>query len=109
MPDVPKNAKKPEDRKPKAEKVETPQERTITVRGTEFTIAADALDDFELLDDLHGLDNEDPTKLPSVLRRLLGDQFKTALDLARDKTTGRVSVEAGADVVREVMEALDPN
>src|SRR5690606_20893967 len=54
MPTPPKNAKQPADHKPKAAEVDN--ERTITVRGVEVTVAADALDDFELLDDLAELE-----------------------------------------------------
>ena len=107
MPDVPKNAKKPQDHKQKAE---TPTPGSITVRGVEFTVAPDALDDFELLDDINELEqNGNPARLPSILRRLLGDQYGQAMDLARDTDTGRVTVEAGAALVSDVLGALNPN
>ena len=102
---VPAGAKKPQDRKPK--KGEPLQ---ITVRGTVFEVAEDALDDFELLDDLSRLEDGEGQKLPSVLRRLIGaEQFRTAMDLARDKESGRVSTEAGAELVQEILEAVAPN
>ena len=106
MPDVPKNAKKPEDHKPKADK---PKMIEVTVNGLDLTIDPDALDDFELLDDLNALDqDEDATRLPSLLRRLLGDQYRPAIDSLRGEN-GRVSVEAGMNFLQEVMEAINPN
>lgn len=106
---VPAGAKKPQDRKPKAE---TGDSRHITVRGAEFTVPHDALDDFELLDDLTMLqDKEDGTRLPSILRRIVGtdEQHKKALDLIRDPDTGRVTTGAAGDFIGEFIEALDPN
>ena len=107
MPDVPKGAKTPEDRKPKtAPKSDV---KTATAGGREWEVPAGALDDFELLDDLGQIEQGNPARLPSVLRRLIGDQWSEAMDSIRDKDTGRVGVEAGAVFVREIMESLDPN
>lgn len=110
---VPKNAKKPTDRKPKAE--DGPAERTITVRGITLTVAAEALDDFELLDDLALLEDEGAadnlraSALPRILRRVAGDQARALMAAARDPETGRLSVEGGATLVGEVLAALSPN
>lgn len=102
---VPAGAKKPQDRKPKKG-----EPSKINVRGEVFEVAADALDDFELLDDLAQLEDGAGQKLPSVLRRLIGgEQFKKAMDLARDKDSGRVTNEAGAELVQEILEAVAPN
>lgn len=107
MPDVPKNAKKPEDHKPKAS--EKPKWIEVTVRGVDLKIDPDALDDFELMDDLNELEqNENPARLPSILRRLVGDQYREVMDSLRGEN-GRVTVEAGAQFVGEVMEAVSPN
>ena len=107
MTDIPAGAKKPADRKPKAE--DAPTVTTVAVRGIDVTVPADALDDFELLDDLHELENGNATRLPAVLRRLVGDQWKAVMELARDPETGRVSIESGAEVVQEIMAGLAPN
>ena len=105
---VPDNVKNPQDHKAKA--TPAPEVLTATVRGVEWSVPADALDDFELLDDLNALDQKgDATRLPAVLRRLLGDQWRDAMDVLRDEGTGRVSVEAGAEFVMELMGALNPN
>ena len=107
MTEVPATARKPQDRKPKAE--DAPTVTTVAVRGIDVTVPADALDDFELLDDLHELENGNATRLPAVLRRLVGDQWRAVMDVARDPETGRVSIESGAEVVREIMAGLAPN
>ena len=105
---LPDGAKVPQDHKAKA--TPTPEALTATVRGVEWTVPADALDDFELLDDLNALEQKnDVTRLPAVLRRLLGDQWRDAMEAMRDEGTGRVSVEDGAEFVMELMGALNPN
>jgi len=105
---LPDGVKVPQDHKAKA----TPAPETVSaeVRGKTWTVPSDALDDFELLDDLNALDQKnDVTRMPSVLRRLLGDQWRDAMEILRDEDTGRVSVEAGAEFVFELMGALNPN
>lgn len=103
---VPAGAKKPADRKPKeSEKSDFTE---ITVRGITLKIPTDALDDFELMDDLNELDqNENPSRLPSILRRLVGDQWNTVIEALRGPN-GRVGIEDGAEFVGEVIEAVAP-
>lgn len=105
---IPANAKKPEDHKSKAEDA-VPEELTVTVRGLELKVMSDALDDFELLDDLNELEqNDNPGRLPSILRRLVGDQWKKVIEHLRGEN-GRVSVEDGSEFIGEVLEALNPS
>lgn len=96
--------KKPQDRKPKASDT-----YAVEVRGQKFTVALAALDDFELLDDLAQVEEGKGQRFPSLLRRLLGDQYRDALNLLRDEETGRVPVEEGALLVKEILEAIDPS
>lgn len=104
---IPDSVKKPQDRKVKVNKDGT---KTVTVHGQDYTIEADALDDFELLDDLAGLDDGELYRLPRVLRRLLGkESYKIALESVRDAETGRVSVEAGSELVQDLIKELAPN
>jgi hypothetical protein len=102
-------AKAPQDHQPKAE----PEKDfvTVTVRGEEWNVGKEVLDDFELLDDLNALDQrDDATRMPSVLRRFLGDeQWSKAMDVLRDKESNRVTVEAGSEFVWDLMAALNPN
>ena len=96
--------RKPADHLPKKDAA-----RTVTVRGAQFDVPADALDDFELLDDLSELENGQAQRLPGVLKRLIGpDQFRKAMDLLRGES-GRVSTEDGAKFVSEILEAVAPN
>jgi len=93
--------KAPQDRKPKAT-----DGFTAHVAGRDWKIDREALDDFELLDDLGEVEAGNPARLPSVLRRLLGEQYKPALEAIRDPKTGRVGVEAGSNFVNALFEAL---
>lgn len=106
---VPAGAKVPQDHKVAAD---APEQAFLEVElnGHTWKVPKDAMDDFELLDDLNALDQqEDPTRLPAVLRRFLGDQWKEAMDTLRDKDTGRVTVEAGTVFFYDLMKALNPN
>lgn len=104
---IPADVKRPADRKVKANKDGS---RTVEVRGLSISVSGEVLDDFELLDDLDALDQGNGTRLPSVLRRLIGkENFGGAMDILRDPETGRVSVESGAEFVSEVLKAVAPN
>ena len=110
MPEIPDNAKSPSDRKPKKDKAAEPETVTATVAGKEWTVPVEALDDFELLDDFNELETrQDITRLPSILKRLLGDQWREAMDLLRNKDTGRVSLEDGGKFVEDVLKEIAPN
>ena len=95
--------KKPADRKTPAPK---PVDglMTATVDGHEYQVPEDALDD------LNELQRGDGTRLPAVLKRLLGkDGFRAAMDNLRDPETGRVGAEVGAEFVMKIFEVLNPN
>lgn len=104
---APAGAKKPQDhKKPAADGA-----LVVTVNGHDYQIARDALDDFELLDDLARLDDGEGTRLPAILRRLVGDDgYRAALDTIRDPETGRVSIEAGGDLLAALLKGgADPS
>src|SRR5699024_336936 len=108
MTTVPANAKKPADRKAKKDEVQTAL--TATVRGRDWQIPAEAVDDFELLDAFAQLRQTDDVSLvPFILRRLLDEQWRDAMNLLRNKNTGRVSLEDGMEFTQELMGALNPN
>lgn len=137
MPNVPAGATAPQDHQkkngaPKFEKVEidlpvldeagapvldddnkpltrqAPARRAV-ISGIEVTVADEALDDFELLDDFRGLGDSDASRLPSVLRRMVGDDYKRILNELRDPATRRVSAAAGSQFVFDVVQAFNPN
>lgn len=99
----PAAAKAPEDRKPKGGGM-----ASVVVRGVTVEVAAEAMDDFELMDDIARME-ESPVYLPRVLRRLVGEEgYRALLDVVRGDS-GRVSLEDGAEIVGELLEALNPS
>ena len=86
-----------------------PAKRTI-IQGITVTIPDEALDDFELLDDLRAIDvDRNASRFPSLLRRLVGDDYRVVIDSLRDTVTGRVPVASGSKFVTELLGALNPN
>lgn len=98
--------KKPQDHKPKVETIDGIS--TLTIQGITVHVAKDALDDFELLDDMSQLQEGNGTKLSSVARRLFGDEFKQVMDALRGEN-GRVSIEATTKFIQAVLESVAPN
>ena len=99
-------ASKPQDRKPKVETVDGVS--TVTIQGITVKVDKDALDDFELLDDLAQMQDGDGARIASIARRLFGDDFKAVMDGLRGEN-GRVSVEATSEFIGELLAALAPN
>jgi hypothetical protein len=73
------------------------------------TVDTVALDDFELLDDMRGMDDGNHARMPAMLRRLVGDDYKAVLEAFRDRETGRVPITKVAPWVQELLGALNPN
>lgn len=136
MPTIPAGAKVPEDHKsetvkPKVEKIDielpkfdddgqpvletrtVPGRRVtmqVTVGGTlDVDVPDEALDDFEVLDDIRAIqDDNDMSRLPSLLRRLVGAQYRDVLKALKGPN-GRVTTEAGSTFVMDLLQALNPN
>ena len=106
---APAGAKQPQDHKTPATTEDGPL--VVAVDGHDYTIERDALDDFELMDDLGRLEQGQIVRLPAVLRRLLGDeQYAAAVDAIRDPETGRVTLERGAAFVGDLLKGgADPS
>lgn len=113
-------AKQPQDHKTKQEKpkaVETTFEVggrevagwEVTHRGFTVRVPREAFDDFEFLDELANIQDKRAQRVPAMLRRLVGDDWQVAMDGLRDKTTGRVPIQAGMDYVMELIQAVNPN
>lgn len=103
----------PQDRKPSAAEVQKAEAlgTTVTVEfeGAEWEVTANALNDFELLEDIDAIDSGNPARLPKVLRRMLGeDQYRKALDALRDDA-GVVRVEKGVEFFYAIAAAVNPN
>jgi hypothetical protein len=87
-------------------KAVTKDDKTVPLS---VTVLKDSLDDFELLEDLRAIDvDQNATRLPALLRRLVGDQFKLVMDALRNDA-GRVQIEPAQEWLRDLMEALNPN
>jgi len=131
---VPKGAKQPEDRKPKADDVELTEEQRIAARAETATVVRedditritldgftievpdDARDDFELLaaiaqlDDAHarGSVTQQLVHFPEVLRRLTGEGgWRIVMNGLRGES-GRVKVEPAVDYLNTVLYIMRP-
>jgi hypothetical protein len=100
---------------PEKKNDETPEpvegSMTVEVGGVSWVIPDAARDDFELLDDLAQLGTATGgVALPRILRRLLGDdQTQAAFEHLRDKSTGRVPMDAADEFIGDLLAALNPN
>ncbi len=125
MANTPKGAKAPQDHQPKSEKpkvekiditlgegdeARTVSGRRVTLQGIEVSVPDEALDDFELLDDIRAVqDQSDPSRMPSLLRRIIvPGEYRAVLDALRGPN-GRVSVEDGSKFVLELFRSLNPS
>lgn len=79
---------------------------TRTAWGRDWTISAEALDDWDLLEDLA---SGDASRAPSAVRALLGaEQYVAAKDIARDET-GRVRATRMSQFMAELFAGDVPN
>lgn len=88
--------------------------RTIEKDGNTLplsvTVLAVALDDFELLDDMRAIDvNKNASRLPAMLRRLVGDEYDSVMAALRDGESGRVTITAASAWINDLLGALNPN
>lgn len=77
--------------------------------GFEVEIPDENLDDYELLEDLAALDEgeENPGKIVSAYKRLLGvEQYKALKEHIRSES-GRVSATAMLETLQEIFELQD--
>lgn len=113
-------AKQPQDHKPKTEKAKAVEAKfeidgrevdgwEVTHRGFTVKVPREAFNDFELLDDMASVQDMKPARIPALLRRIVGNDFRIVMDGLRDKTTGRVDITAATVYVKELMEAVYPN
>lgn len=77
-----------------------------TSKGYNFTIADEALDDFELLEDLIAAQNGDQLRIMTACRRLLGDEQMTALKDKLRGENGRVKASEVMAVISEIFTQL---
>lgn len=73
-----------------------------TESGFQYTLPPDAIDDYELLEDLCDIDNGDISKIPIIARRLLGDAQLEALKNHVRKKNGRVSATKMVEEITQI-------
>lgn len=73
-----------------------------TAAGFEFKIDWDALNDMELVEEIAEID-ENPLKLPSVIKSILGEAQKNALYEHYRAENGRVPVDVISQALVEIM------
>ena len=105
---VPEGVRRPQDHK--QPKPEPDDSFMVEAAGRTWRIPRSAADDFELLDELAALDrDQDMIAMPGVLRRLIGDQWRDAMDAIRDPDTKRVTYEAAASLILDLVRGINPN
>ena len=93
-----KSVKKPADHKPKSDTL------TGSYKGEKFEIDKEAFEDYAFLE-LSGEVDSNPTKLPALLKLILGDDGHERLkDAVRDEN-GRVKIPALMGAYQAVMES----
>lgn len=99
-----------DDKKPVVRVVPGRRVTMPTATGSiDVDVPNEALDDFEVLDDIRAVqDDNDASRLPSLLRRLVGDQYREVLKALKGPN-GRVTTEAGSTFVMDLFQALSPN
>lgn len=116
MPEIPDGAKIPEDhRKPDADPT-GPKVIEFELKGVPISLDPDRLDDFEIGDKIgriieaqNGGNPADMLLAAPLLRQIVGGEvFRQLMDTYRDPANGRVSNEAGAEILAEVLAAV-PN
>ncbi|GAA1333934.1 hypothetical protein GCM10009592_28710 [Brachybacterium rhamnosum] len=82
-------------------------DRVIELRGEPITVHLKAFQD-RLADDYEFMEQVTQGMIPAILVELVGnDGHQQLKDLARDKTTQKVSTESMAELFQEVMEATN--
>ena len=76
-----------------------------TKTGFEFELDDEVLDDYELLEVLHKVDQGEYGYVPEMVDRLLGEKQKEALKEHVRSTNGKVSAKAMMDEVALIFEA----
>lgn len=76
-----------------------------TQSGFEFAVPDDAMDDYELLETLVGIDKGDFTLITDMTNMLLGEEQKNKLKEHIRSDKGKVSVAAMLNEVMEIFKA----
>jgi DNA-directed RNA polymerase subunit F len=78
-----------------------------TKKGFFFKIQEEAMDDWELVEELVEIDKGDTTKIINVAKKLLGEkQYENLKNFLRDKASGRVKATDMMNTVLEILEKV---
>lgn len=77
-----------------------------TNSGFEFDVSKDALDDYELLEDLADVSDGKEGKIVNVIRKMLGEEQKARLKEHLRDERGKVAASKMIQEIKEIFEAL---
>lgn len=82
----------------------------VTIDGLTLPVGSEAMNDFELFDQLNRFNETNaPMLLPRIVRGLFGDDaFDTVMNHLRDPDTMRVSFVPVVDFLGRVLKLIDP-
>lgn len=82
----------------------------VSIDGLRLPVGSEAMNDFELFDQLNRFNETNaPMLLPRIVRGLFGDDaFDEVMNHLRDPETMRVSFVAVVEFLGKVLELLDP-
>ncbi len=100
----PAAAKQPADRKPSKPRKGEDGRLLVTVRGTEYAVNAEALDDYDVLENL-----SDGDFIPALRALLDPEQIQAVKAELRDPETGRLPASTMAEFFSDLMGALNPS
>ena len=90
-----------------AEKKEETKVKNVEVMGVKLVVDPDVFDDWELLEKL-GKAEENPLKMPGILRDIIGTkQYDLVMDSLRNKA-GKVPATKAEAFIVKLMEAIAP-
>lgn len=78
-----------------------------TNSGFEFEVDANALDDWELLEQLNAIDKGETSMVVDVFKKLLGEEQFEALKKHIKESAGKISITGMVATLEEIFEACD--
>lgn len=102
-----------EDRKPKASEVQkavaTDGKVTVALLEQEWTVDVEALDDYDLLEDLTAFDKGERGRLGAILNQFLGEEQHGRLRDALRGENGRTKASDMITFFYQLVDAVNPN
>ncbi len=83
-----------------------PDIETLDIDGIKVTIDKKVLDDIELIDWMDEVAEGNALKVPKILKRILGNQYKKVYDQMRNRR-GVVTATRAAEFFTKLIEGID--